>query len=99
MCELLCVLLVLGAFVIVSLLALGLVLKLAFVLIILPVKAFGAILHVGLAGLGLGLKILIGLVGFIVGIILLFVVVPLLPLLILAGFAWVVIRLFTLCFP
>jgi hypothetical protein len=98
-CELLFVFLILAALVVVPLLLIGLMFKLFCGLAVLAFKLIGALFHVGIAGLGLGLKILIGLVGFIVGVILLFVVVPLLPFLILAGFAWIVIRLFTMCFP
>jgi hypothetical protein len=97
MCELLFALLLLGAIVAAPIVLLGLMIKLAFGLVALPVKLLGALVHAGLGALVLSLKVAVGLIGFFVALALLVIIVPLVPLLIVAGFFWIVVKLFVAC--
>jgi hypothetical protein len=87
--------LALGAVVLVPLVILGVLLKLLALLIFLPFKILGGILRLGFGVVGLALKVLfsgIGLAFGLVALVLFAVLIPLLPVLLIAGAVWLVVR-------
>lgn len=62
---------------------------------LLPFKILGAILHLVLGLFGAGAKLLVGGMGLVVailGVLVAVVLLPLLPLFLLGGFVWLLVR-------
>jgi hypothetical protein len=89
MLELLVVLVVLVALVALPVLVAVGLLRVVFELVLLPLRLLGTAVHVAFAGLGLVVKVLVGGVALLVGL----VILPLLPLLLVALAVWVLLRI------
>lgn len=88
--------LVLGALIVIPLIALLVVGKLVFALILLPFRIIGAFVGAAVGILGVVAKILVVGAGLIVGVTLLaggLALIPLIPVVLLALFVWLLARL------
>jgi hypothetical protein len=91
-------LLTIGVFVVLPLLVLGVVLRVAVALLILPIKLVGVVFKVVFGALGALIGVLFSGFGILLAVglgLLLFVALPLLPLLILGGLVWLAVKLFS----
>jgi hypothetical protein len=89
--------LVFGAMIVIPLIALCVVGKLVLALVLLPFRVIGAFLGVAVGVVGVVAKVLLVGAGLIVGVALLaggLALIPLIPVLLLALFVWLVARLF-----